>query len=40
MNETKQKHSKSGTWFVVGVLTVFFLVVAILFFVLILPRLD
>ena len=40
MNEQNNKRPKSGTWFVVAMLALFFLVVAILFFVFILPRLD
>ena len=40
MSDHDKKRPKSGTWFVVGVLVLFFLVVAILFCVLIQPRLD
>lgn len=40
MNAFHRKRPKSGTWFVVGVLAFFILVAAILFCVLILPRLD
>ena len=40
MNEQSNKRPKSGTWFVVAMLALFLLVVAILFCVLIQPRLD
>jgi hypothetical protein len=40
MSDPDKKHPKSGTWFVLGVLALFLLVLLIILCVIVLPRLD
>jgi hypothetical protein len=40
MSDPDQKHPKSGTWFVLGVLGFFLVVLLIILCVIVLPRLD